>query len=234
MKTEGLNPQEVIRILDQEVHQNFDQNQNLLSFDEYLGLIQKNPKRQLRASAQYLVDLFEQKNFKLFEAFPDQDIRAVIGQEKAQDRIYRALKTFSRQGANNKLLLLHGPNGSAKSSIAQALMGGMEKYSKTQEGALYTFSWIFPVERYTRSNIGLQTTSTHKASTAETYAKLPDEEIAARLPSEMKDHPLLLIQLTYITTLIQKLNKIPKILLSTTIITKLIPITFLHNLHHIT
>src|SRR5690606_32514899 len=36
----------------------------------------------------------------------------------------------------------HGPVGSAKSTIARGLKKGLEHYSKTDEGAFYTFSWI--------------------------------------------------------------------------------------------
>ena len=40
--------------------------------------------------------------------------------------------------------LLHGPNGSAKSTFVHCVMKGLEAYSETEEGALYYFSWIFP------------------------------------------------------------------------------------------
>src|SRR5690606_783663 len=35
----------------------------------------------------------------------------------------------------------HGPVGSAKSSIARLLKKGLEHYSRTDDGALYTFEW---------------------------------------------------------------------------------------------
>ena len=39
------------------------------------------------------------------------------------------------------MLLLHGPVGSCKSTIARLLKKGLERYSRTDEGALYTFGW---------------------------------------------------------------------------------------------
>ena len=39
-------------------------------------------------------------------------------------------------------LLLHGPVGSSKSTIARLLKKGLEHYSRTEEGALYSFSWL--------------------------------------------------------------------------------------------
>src|SRR5262249_16069804 len=105
---------------------------------------------------------------------------------------YRSLNAFARQGINNKLVLLHGPNGSAKSSLIHSLMGGIERYSLEREGALYTFGWVFPIERYTKSAIGLNTYSAPR-DPLQNYAKLPDEEVASRIPCDMKDHPFLLI-----------------------------------------
>ena len=45
-------------------------------------------------------------------------------------------------GTEKRVLLLHGPVGSAKSSIARLLKKGLEAYSKTDHGALYTFEWF--------------------------------------------------------------------------------------------
>jgi serine protein kinase len=45
-------------------------------------------------------------------------------------------------GTDKRILLLHGPVGSSKSTIARLLKKGLEQYSGTDEGALYTFSWL--------------------------------------------------------------------------------------------
>ena len=45
-------------------------------------------------------------------------------------------------GTEKRVLLLHGPVGSAKSSIARLLKRGLEAYSKTDDGALYTYEWV--------------------------------------------------------------------------------------------
>ncbi len=44
-------------------------------------------------------------------------------------------------GPERRVLLLHGPVGSAKSSIVRLLKKGLEWYSHQPEGALYTFRW---------------------------------------------------------------------------------------------
>jgi len=45
-------------------------------------------------------------------------------------------------GTDKRILLLHGPVGSSKSTIARLLKKGLEHYSRTPEGALYSFSWL--------------------------------------------------------------------------------------------
>lgn len=44
-------------------------------------------------------------------------------------------------GTEKRVLLLHGPVGSAKSSIARLIKKGLEHYAKTDDGALYTYEW---------------------------------------------------------------------------------------------
>ncbi len=44
-------------------------------------------------------------------------------------------------GPERRVLLLPGPVGSAKSTIVRLLKKGLEAYSRTDEGAQYTFSW---------------------------------------------------------------------------------------------
>jgi len=46
-----------------------------------------------------------------------------------------------RYGTERRVILLHGPVGSAKSTIVRLLKKGLEEYSKTKDGALYTFGW---------------------------------------------------------------------------------------------
>ena len=45
-------------------------------------------------------------------------------------------------GTERRVILLHGPVGSSKSTIARLLKKGIEEYSRTPEGALYTFDWM--------------------------------------------------------------------------------------------
>ncbi|MBC7692822.1 MAG: serine protein kinase PrkA [Methylotenera sp.] len=209
---------DTLRWVEQAVKTEFESNRRLLSFDEYLELVAEQPECQLRGSAQYAADMMDyfgkeestgadkgepHARFKIFDE--TELARKVIGHEEVQNKIYNTLRTFARQGINNKLVLLHGPNGSAKSTLIQGMMAGMEKYSHEPKGGLYTFNWVFPLERYTKGGLGLGAYSERQSTNLSTYAKLPDEEVAARLPSVMRDHPFLLIPQAQRRALLEKL-----------------------------
>jgi predicted Ser/Thr protein kinase len=222
-----LTATEVLGTIDQSVKKEFDANRRILSFEEYLALAAENPDQQTRGSARYLTDMMDwfgtepaphhtelstgaSHRFKIFDLPVEGKTAKVVGQELVQNQIYRSLKAFGRQGINNKLVLLHGPNGSAKSSIVQAIMTGMEKYSRESEGGAYTFNWIFPVERYTKGGMGLNTYNTPRdvpvqSGVVMSFAKLPDEEVAARIPCDMKDHPMLLVPQEHRKAFLEKL-----------------------------
>lgn len=208
-------PAELLSTLDAQIKKEFESNRRVLSFDEYIHLLSERPAAQLRGSAQYAVDMIEHfgrsplptgadapARLRVFDEPEDSSSRKVIGHEEVQNRLFQSFKTFSRQGLNNKLVLLHGPNGSAKSSMIQSVMSGMERYSKTDDGAVYTFNWVFPVDKITKGSIGLQgsaSKSSYSGAHADgaSYAKLEDEEVQARIPCDMRDHPLLLIPLEH-------------------------------------
>jgi serine protein kinase len=215
---------EVLEYIDQFIKKEFDTNRRLLSFDEYMTLLADHPERQMRGTARYITDMMdffgktpakivnpEQQysdgifRYHVFDEPTDGAARRVVGLELAQTQIYRTLKTFSRVGINNKLILLHGPNGSAKSSMIHALMMGLERYSQKQEGANYTFNWVFPVERYTKGGIGLGSNYAPARESLKSYARLPDEEVLARISCDLKDHPLLLIPAQQRKSLLEKL-----------------------------
>jgi len=44
-------------------------------------------------------------------------------------------------GTEKRIILLHGPVGSSKSTIVRLLKKGLEEYSKTDAGAVFTFMW---------------------------------------------------------------------------------------------
>ncbi|HEY6006425.1 MAG TPA: serine protein kinase PrkA [Anaeromyxobacter sp.] len=185
----------------------FVESRSILSFDEYVQAFVEAPRRQARSAAQYLKDVLDHYGYEeretpvgkvqrwhLFDLPFEPEARAlrVAGQDDVQAALYRAIATFVRSGRVNKLVLLHGPNGSAKSSIVSALVRGMEAYSRTREGALYKYHWVFPSERKLKGG-GLGFGPRADSGELTSFAHLDGEALDARLSCPMKDHPLLLI-----------------------------------------
>lgn len=190
------------------VRDDFTRNRRVMSFAEYLQLVVAQPARQLRSSTQYIVDAFdhfgtskvtypwgEVRHFHLFDAPWAGGEDRLFGQEHVQNAVYRVLRSFMQDGRPNKLILLHGPNGSAKSTFIRCLGRALEHYSTLEEGALYRFSWIFPAQKHTRGGIGFGGGPERAAAdpNVESFAFLPDDLIDARLGDELRDHPLLLV-----------------------------------------
>src|SRR3954467_948474 len=195
-----------------QVRRSFLANKTILAFQEYMEAFFEAPRVHARDAAQYIRDCFDYygtenvqrasgsvRRFKLFDRPFDQVAGVqegeggapVVGQEEVQNAMYRVLHSFVRAGRVHKLILLHGPNGSAKSSLVAALQRGLEDYSRKDGGALYRLNWIFPNERLVKGSIGFG--EKLGAGAVETYAHLEGEQIDARLSCEMKDHPLFLV-----------------------------------------
>jgi predicted Ser/Thr protein kinase len=190
-----------------------------LSFTEYLNLFSSSPAAQCRSAAHYVRDTFDffgsqviaaptgaATRFNLFDAEFCGGVGRVAGQEEAQEAIYRLLNNFVREGRVNRLILLHGPNGSAKTSIIHAIFRAMEHYSTLPEGALYRIRWLFPTEKIARSHIGFGEGKQPAAQDPGTYAHLPGEDLDAVLDCELKDHPLLLIPIEERQKLFERLQ----------------------------
>src|SRR5581483_5006263 len=200
-----MDARKFLQTVGSEVSSDFIKNRSILSFEEYLALFLQAPKLQLRNAAQYLKDSIDHfgtdqvphptgkiRRFRIFDLQGDGEVR-VAGQEEVQNAIYRLLGNFVRAGRINKLILLHGPNGSAKSSIVDALKRGMEVYSRTENGALYTFNWVFPAEKLVKGNIGFGEKSGKSTGTLQSFAHLEAESIDVRMVNALHEHPLFLI-----------------------------------------
>lgn len=122
-----------------------------MSFAEYLDKCYENPKL-VRTAYQRLYDMVVSKGTSEVEKyrnvlthynfFDDLDI-PIFGLEETLDRLMKHVKGAAGfYGTEKRILLLHGPVGSSKSTICRLLKKGLEKYSKSSEGAWYTFKWI--------------------------------------------------------------------------------------------
>jgi serine protein kinase len=203
--TPEFDPKAWLAQLSVEMRDGFARNRRVMSYGEYIGLLHKDMARQARSAAHYLRDVFdhfgtvkvrgprgEATRFCLFDCPWDSGKDCLRGQEEVQGAIYRLISNFAREGRTNRLTLLHGPNGSAKSTVVACIERAMEHYSHLEEGALYRFNWVFPVQNVSKGGIGFGG-GQGGVSDAETYAYLDEDLIESKISDELRDHPLLLL-----------------------------------------
>jgi serine protein kinase len=125
------------------------------SFAEYLDIVKREP-RVTRSAFERIYDMIltagsreyidNKKKIVHYNFFDDpfavgQD--AIYGLDIPLMKLVNIFKSAAqRYGTERRVILLHGPVGSSKSTIARLLKHGLEEYSRRPEGALYTFSWV--------------------------------------------------------------------------------------------
>ncbi|MFW5925004.1 MAG: PrkA family serine protein kinase, partial [Myxococcota bacterium] len=125
------------------------------SFEDYLRVVRERPQ-VTRNAWQRLYDMVvsygEEEyidNKKRLIRYPfftdpiDDGKDAIYGLDIPVMRLVHVLHAAAQgYGPEKRIILLHGPVGSSKSTIARLLKKGAEHYSHTPEGALYTFKWV--------------------------------------------------------------------------------------------
>jgi len=124
------------------------------SFQDYLDVVVANP-RVTRTAFERLYDMILsygtdkyvefKKEITTYRCFSDPEFArrdAIFGLEVPLMKLVNIFKAAAqRYGPERRVLLLHGPVGSAKSTIVRLLKKGLEHYSRTPEGMLFTFGW---------------------------------------------------------------------------------------------
>ncbi|QEL15217.1 PrkA family serine protein kinase [Limnoglobus roseus] len=127
------------------------------SFADYLDIVMKTPG-VTRSAFQRLYDMIlshgtedvyenkeKQTRFKFFTEFASNHGDGIYGLDRRLNQLVNTFKSAALgYGTERRVILLHGPVGSAKSTIARLLKRGLEEYSRSDAGQLYSFSWMNP------------------------------------------------------------------------------------------
>ena len=129
------------------------------SFEEYLHLVRKNPRVTRNAfqraydmilahgQEEYIDNKKKLVRYKFFKDEVHEGADAVYGLDVPLMRLMSVFKSAAQgYGTERRVILLHGPVGSAKSTIVRLLKKGLEEYSRTPDGALFTYFWTLPGE----------------------------------------------------------------------------------------
>ncbi len=124
------------------------------TFEQYLDIVQDQPQVTRNAFERiydmvmsYGTSTFQEAretrtHYHFFDDPQDDGADAVFGLSTTLEQIVNAFKSAARgYGIEKRVLLLHGPVGSSKSTIARLLKKGLERYSLSDEGGLYTLGW---------------------------------------------------------------------------------------------
>ena len=124
------------------------------TFEEYLEIVAQRPA-VARNAFQRLYDMIlhfgmerythlkqDYIHYKFFSDPIGGGADAIFGLDRALMQLVDFLRSAAQgYGTERRILLLHGPVGSSKSTIVRLLKKGMEYYSTLDEGAMYTFAW---------------------------------------------------------------------------------------------
>jgi serine protein kinase len=127
------------------------------SFGDYLNIVLQQPA-VTRTAYQRLYDMilshgvedvYENKDkltrFKFFTDFAGRHADGIYGLDRPLMQLVNTFKSAALgYGTERRVILLHGPVGSAKSTIARLLKRGLEEYSRTDAGMLFSFAWKGP------------------------------------------------------------------------------------------
>jgi serine protein kinase len=125
------------------------------TFEEYLDIVREN-QEVCRSSFQRVYDMilskgwyeyFDHKkrviHYNFFDDVDDGGRDAIYGLDVPMMKLVNVFKSAAQSyGTERRVLLLHGPVGSCKSTIVRLLKKGLEAYAKTPEGALFSFKWV--------------------------------------------------------------------------------------------
>jgi serine protein kinase len=125
------------------------------SFDGYLEIVRTNPlvtrtafQRVYDMLLSYGTEEFQSgkekiTRYKFFDDAEDNGRDAIFGLEKPLHNLVNVIMSAAHKyGSEKRVLLLHGPVGSSKSTIVRLLKKGLERYSRKDEGALYSYGWL--------------------------------------------------------------------------------------------
>jgi len=124
------------------------------TFDDYLQLVTEH-SAVARNAFQRIYDMIlyfgserythlkeDYIRYHFFRDPLDKGKDAIFGLDRALMHLVDFFKSAAHgYGTDRRILLLHGPVGSSKSTITRLLKKGLEYYSKLDEGAFYSFAW---------------------------------------------------------------------------------------------
>jgi serine protein kinase len=124
------------------------------NFADYLDIVRTDPQ-VARSAYQRMYDMIVSHgydeytrnrekllHYNFFDDLVENGKDAIFGIDKPLMDLVQVFRSAAhRYGTERRVVLLHGPVGTAKSTIVRLLKKGIEAYSRTDDGRLYSFYW---------------------------------------------------------------------------------------------
>ncbi|MCB9932074.1 MAG: hypothetical protein H6841_01490 [Planctomycetes bacterium] len=183
------------------------------SYMDYLNQVCADPYKHTRTTYQLTFDMIQHfgsdafedsgeqvRRHKLFDDPFNNGKNAIYGLERTISRLVKYIRAGAREEGKERIFVLHGPVGTAKTSIIDLIGRGLEAYTALSDGAVYSFAWRFGKDFHAEEGGSLGFGSA-KPDVAGVHNPV------AVLPSQMHEHPLLLIPRNARRELLEKLWK---------------------------
>ncbi len=166
------------------------------TFEEYMGgIVASNPVPHIRTSFQYMRDMFEFfgwepredagdtfRHYKLFDDPIHGGKKAVFGLERTLEKLVNYIRAASLEEGKERIFVLSGPVGTAKTTIVDQIARGLEEFSLHDEGAVYSIAWLFPRQIDDEAGaLGFVRTGPET------------DDVFARVRCQMRDNPFFLV-----------------------------------------
>ncbi|HLW67452.1 MAG TPA: serine protein kinase [Gemmataceae bacterium] len=124
------------------------------TFQEYIDIVMQDPKIT-RTAYQRIYDMiishgteevYENKEkvtrYRFFSDYASKFDDGIYGLERPLMQLVNQFKSAAKgYGTERRVLLLHGPVGSSKSTIVRLLKRGLEDYARTDGGMVFSYAW---------------------------------------------------------------------------------------------
>lgn len=201
-----------------------------MTFREFLLRTHDNPKRYIPTASSYLLDAFDHYNgpegpkpvqaygetlprHTLMDAPWNQHLSEptrVYGHEPTVSRVLEIVRNFKQQPNPDRAIAFFGPHGSGKSIIPKTMMEGLEQFSRKDEGALWTYAFVFPDGQKVNPQSPEEAQKWMKAISEQPTLHKP-EKIAAQLMANLNLNPIFILPPKQRTEFIQKLKQEKKL-----------------------
>lgn len=201
-----------------------------MTFRDFLIKTHQDPKRYIPTTSAYFLDAFAHYNGskgpKTIQAFGEtvprhaimsapwndhlNDPPKVYGHESTVNRLLEIVKNFKQQPNPDRAIAFFGPHGSGKSMIPKTIMEGLENFSKQDEGALWTYAFVFPDGQRVNPQSPEEAQKWMKTVSQQATLHEP-EKIAAQLMANLNLNPIFILPPKQRIAFIQKLKQEQKL-----------------------